>query len=329
MRSRSLRGLSSRSLFVGACFAAATLAAPARAQSAATPAPSVESHEQERTALYREGVALAEAGRWADALKKFQAVVAIRSAPAALVAMGAAQEKLGLLATARRTYSRAHDDARAIGDQALAEKSAGKYAEIQLRVPRIAIHLAGKSARDANVTVDGDRTEPSASGDVEVDPGEHRVVITAPGERPFEQRVQVAEGERKELSLEAAPAPPPEPAKASGPPLGVWVLGGAGIAAAAVGGIVYLNARSTYDEGANCTSAGCADQRNRSNDVRGTVLASSIVGWTGVAAIGGAGVWWLLSLRGQDSQSRGAASTTRVSVAPTHGGYWIQLERAF
>src|SRR5262249_9209921 len=155
------------------------------AQSAATPAPAsaVDDHEQERTALYREGVAFAEAGRWADALKKFQAVVAIRSAPAALVAMGTAQEKLGLLASARRTYSRAHDEARAIGDQALAEKAAGKYAAIQLRVPRIGIHLAGKSASEANVTVDGDRAEPSASGDVEVDPGEHRVAVTAAGER--------------------------------------------------------------------------------------------------------------------------------------------------
>ena len=327
MRSRFFRGVSPRLFFVGACFAAGAMAAPAHAQSA--PAPAVEDHEQQRTALYREGVALAEAGQWAEALKKFQAVVAIRSAPAALVAMATAQEKLGMLASARRTYSRAHDEARAIGDQALAEKAASKYAAIQLRVPRLAIHISGRSPSDAVVTVDGDRVELSTGGEVEVDPGEHRVAVTVVGERPFEQRVQVAEGQRQELSVDVAPTPPVATAKSSGPPLGPLILGGAGIVTAGVAAIVYANARSTYDEGADCKSLSCADKIKSANDVRGTVLASSIVVGTGVAAVGGAALWWVLSAHAHGSDSRGAASATRVSVAPTPGGYWVQLERAF
>jgi tetratricopeptide (TPR) repeat protein len=314
---------------VGVCFAVGPIAGTARAEA---PAPAVDDHEQERTALYRQGVALAEAGQWAEALKKFQAVVAIRSAPAALVAMATAQEKLGALATARRTYSRAHDDARAIGDQALAEKASAKFAALQSRVPRLAIRLSTMSLTAAVVTIDGDRVLPSADGDVEVDPGEHRVVVTTAGQLPYEQRAQVAEAERKELSVDFAPIPPKESAApSSGPPLGALILGGAGIATAAIGAIVYANALSTYNAGKDaqsCRDPSCVDKVNQGNDARATVLASSIVTLTGIAAIGGAGVWWLFSPRAHDS-SQGTTSATHVSVGPTRGGYWVQLEGAF
>jgi hypothetical protein len=331
MRSQFFRGISPRLLLVAASFAVGSIAAPVRAQS--TAAPAVDDHEQERTALYREGVALAEAGRWSEALKKFQAVVAIRSAPAALVAMATAQEKLGTLATARRTYSRAHDEARAIGDQALAEKASAKFAALQSRVPRLAIRLTGKSISAAVVTIDGDRVEPSGDGDIEVDPGEHRVVVTVAGERPYEQRAQVGEAERKEIVVESAPAPQKEAtsSSSSGPPLGALILGGAGIATTAIGAVVYVTARSTYDDGKRAqqnADPASVEKVNRGNDARGTVLAGSIVAWTGIVAIGGAGVWWLLSPHG-DGESHGAASATRVSISPTRGGYWVQLEQAF
>jgi hypothetical protein len=247
--------------------------------------------------------------------------------------MATAQEKLGTTATARRTYSRAHDEARAIGDQALAEKASAKFAALQSRVPRLAIRITGKTINAAVVTIDGDRVEPSADGEIEVDTGEHRVVVTLTGERPYEQRAQVAEGERKELVIDLAPAPQQQTpaASPSGPPLGALILGGAGIASTAIGAIVYAGARSTYDDGRSsqgCVDPTCIEKINQGNDARGTVLAGSIVMWTGIAAIGGAGVWWLLSPR-TDSQSRGAASATRVSVSPTPGGYWVQLEKAF
>src|SRR5215471_21330306 len=105
------------------CVACATFGlglrtAPALAQSTTTGAESShDAREQERSELYHQGVELAEQGRWNEALPKFQSVVAIRSAPAALVALGTAQEKLALVASARRTYARAHDEARTIHDQ--------------------------------------------------------------------------------------------------------------------------------------------------------------------------------------------------------------------
>ena len=89
-------------LTAGGLLSVMLIASPTFAQSPASP-PSTDSREEERTALYREGVALAEAGKWHEALEKFQAVVAIRSAPAALIALATAQENSGKLAHAART----------------------------------------------------------------------------------------------------------------------------------------------------------------------------------------------------------------------------------
>ena len=70
---------------IGSALPMVLLAGPARAENQGAASPGAR--EQERTALYKEGVALAEAGRWAEALTKFEGVVAIRSAPRALIAL--------------------------------------------------------------------------------------------------------------------------------------------------------------------------------------------------------------------------------------------------
>ena len=107
-------------VFLGVGLARGVLA---RSTAAEGPAFPDRAKEQERTSLYREGVSLAEAGRWDEELKRFERVVAIRSAPPALVALATAQEKTDKLASAKRTFLRAEADARAAGDADLAQKA--------------------------------------------------------------------------------------------------------------------------------------------------------------------------------------------------------------
>src|SRR3954470_13906557 len=104
----SLRAMSASALL------ALTLANHATAQTSV--GSSATDREQERTVLYREGVALAEAGRWADALAKFERVVAIRSAPRALMALGTAKEKAGKWIRAKHTYETTLADAKAAAE---------------------------------------------------------------------------------------------------------------------------------------------------------------------------------------------------------------------
>src|SRR5262245_16871793 len=121
-RSRSSMGCRScvRALLLVTVAALGVRGRAARAQETVLPD---EAIERERTGLYKEGVALAEAGRWGEALERFQHVVAIRSAPRALMALAAAEEHVGRLVSAKRTYGKARDDARAEKDDALTTKA--------------------------------------------------------------------------------------------------------------------------------------------------------------------------------------------------------------
>src|SRR5450631_3529256 len=67
--------------------------------------------EARRSALYRDGVSFADAGRWEEAVAKFREVVAIRSAPPALFTLGQAEEHVGRYVSAKRAYAKAQSDA--------------------------------------------------------------------------------------------------------------------------------------------------------------------------------------------------------------------------
>jgi tetratricopeptide (TPR) repeat protein len=295
--------MSRRSL---ALFTAALLlaAAPRAARAQAGPAPgdtlADSATEKERTQLYREGVAAAEAGRWAEALERFQRVVALRTAPRALLALAAAEEHVGRLVGAKRTYGEARDDARAQKDEATATKAEAALAALEPRIPSVAIMLPA-DVTDAEALIDGARIEISTQG-VFVDPGVYRLVVTASGRPPFETRVALAAGQRRDvavifptpgaptaLALPGDAGPQPSRAARTGPPLASWILGGAGVAALGVGLGIRLAARSTYDE------AKAAGQIDRGNDARDNIIAGTIVMGAGAALLGAGGVWWAVA----------------------------------
>lgn len=282
--------------------------------------------ERERSALYAEGVALANAGKWDEAEKRFRRVVAIRSAPPALFTLGQAQEHIGQLATAERTYDAALAAARAAGSTDVAA-AAGKALEaIELRVPRIVVHLAG-SVPGATVTIDGASVALEQS--VKLDPGWHVVAARAPERQPFEERTNLAPGQSAEVTVRldpaaeapppaTAPAPPlrsapapasaPEPVPASAPapespgrpvmppPAGPIILGGAGIATLLAGIVVRVAGQSSYDSASKqCAPAGCPSSQlvDQGNGARTQMLVGTIVAGVGVAVVLGAGAWWL------------------------------------
>src|SRR5262245_16639371 len=117
------RNSSARAVVVVGIWGLALVAPAHRARAQAPAGSSGDAVEGARTEMYREGVTLAEAGRWGEALEKFQRVVAIRSAPRALLALAAAEEHVGRLVSAKRTYGKARDDARDEHDDALAAKA--------------------------------------------------------------------------------------------------------------------------------------------------------------------------------------------------------------
>jgi hypothetical protein len=286
--------------------------------------------EQERAVLYREGIALAEAGRWAEALEKFERVVAIRSAPRALIALATAEEKSGKWLRAKRTYERTLVDAKADGETDLVLQADAALRGLEPRIPRVNLSFAPSLAA-AQATLDGTPLT-SPMGPIEMDPGEHRVLVRASGMSPFERTFQISAGAHETLSIapptddalrssmkfDSSPPVDPRPGGAfRSPPMATWILGGAGIAATAVGWIVRSNGRAQYDEaGASCTGNRCAssDLADRGNAGREQMLAGTVVSAIGVAGIAGAGVWWVVSASPSERATAPGAPSGRAAA---------------
>ena len=293
--------------------------------------------EQERTTLYREGVALAEEGRWSEALVKFELVVAIRAAPPALVALARAQEELGRLALAKRTYQRVLEEARATPTApALLEKASAALSSLEARVPRVIVRIPGDDvaqlAQRSRIAIDGQPVAVDPRG-AEVDPGRHQVVVSAPGKAPFEATFVVDQRQVKEIVAVLLPATTTATDERPGDASTLhaasqsggaedssagraarWVLAGAGAAALIAGGIVFAQGRSEYDRASGqCPGkTDCsAEVGTAGNAARNRILIGEIVGGAGVIAVAAAVGWWALE---RSSRAPAGAASSGVSA---------------
>jgi hypothetical protein len=154
--------------------------------------------------LFEEGRTLLADGKRAEACERFD--LSIRKDPRAVGTMlnlGLCREEVGQIATAVRYYSEARDRAH---DQNLAEHEEAAKRKIALlspRVPRLVITLPADLRGDVRVLVDEIVIARDALGSVEVDPGPHTIVVTAPGKLPYETNVEAAESEHKAIAIPA------------------------------------------------------------------------------------------------------------------------------
>ncbi|XXX78531.1 tetratricopeptide repeat protein [Sorangium sp. So ce134] len=126
---------------------------------------------------FAQGMTLEGAGRWADALGRFEAIA--RQRPTANVAfhIGLCHERLGRLRTAERTYHDARAKAQAAPPAVLAEIDA-RLQDLEGRIPRIVLNLAG-ATEGVTLLLDGEVVQPSRA--IRVDPGPHVAVALRRG----------------------------------------------------------------------------------------------------------------------------------------------------
>ena len=201
--------------------------------------------------LFYEGRQLLAQDKRDEACAKFD--LSFRKDPRAIgtiLNLGLCGEMTGKVATAIRYYAEARDRAR---DQELREyqdAAERKIALLSPRVPHLDIQLA-ESLPDMRVLVDTAVLAPHQLAGLEVDPGKRTIVVTARGRLPYETSVEIAEGERKTISipkLEGARTVYVERPGSTRRTLGkLGVFGGAGLVATGVV-LGILGDRAYWDE---------------------------------------------------------------------------------
>ncbi|WP_437738028.1 hypothetical protein [Sorangium sp. So ce1335] len=262
-----------------------------------------------------EGQEALEQKDFTAALDRFSRADAIIHAPTLLLGVARAQVGLGRLIAAHESYSRILREGAPEGSpEPFFEAIAAAQRELDAlapRIPQVLLTVRGPDAVD--VTIDGEPVPRAALGVRRpVDPGEHTVRATAAGFAAAEVKLTLAEGARETVTLELAPlAPPPG---ASPPPitrapdagpvasgggartaLGIAALGlgGVGLAAGAVGGVLAIGKHGDLSE--RCPGNRCDPSLQGEIDSYHAMGTLSTIGFV-VGAVGvGAGAVLLLT----------------------------------
>jgi hypothetical protein len=297
--------------------------------------------------LGNEGIELAGAGNCAAAVDPLSRSEAMHHAPTTLSVLGECHVALGKLVQGAEELTRVVREN--IEPQAPAlfhvaqERARARLEETRPRIPKLRLVVQGAAAKAAlTILVDGESIPAESVGlDRPVDPGTHRVEVTAGGYKPASGEVTLAEGQSQSLSLELVPLPESE-IVAEGDSRTSMAFGGArrapssrapgyvllgvgavGLAAGAIFGVVTLSKTSSLDK--LCpTRSTCPSNAQSDIDLsKTTAWASTISFGVGGAAVL-AGLYF--TLRGRNSEPSAATARSQPSGAAVRA--WIDLGSA-
>jgi hypothetical protein len=292
-------------------------------------------------ALFEQGRVALAAKDYPRACAKLGASLALERAVGTYISLAVCEEAMGELARARAHWKEGADFADSVHDKLQrGPYCRKKLAEIDPRVPRLAIKLATSAPKDTTVALDGAPIALAALDEpLPVDPGPHTIVSEATGRSSGRVQVEAVEG--KSLSIDVAPGPlleiasgsrpEPGPATSDGwggslPRTGGIVAGAAGVVGLGLGvvfGIEYLSKASEARH--DCPASGCAAGSPARSEAAtaGTYGLVSTVGFVAgaVLATGGA----LLFFVAPKHASHPSAFWQVVPVlGPGTQGVWIE-----
>ncbi len=295
--------------------------------------------------LYQEGRRAAQSKNWDLACRKFRESHEREPAPGTLLNLADCEEKRGQLVDSFTHFDGASKQFR----DERAPWARERAAALDKRIPRLRLHLEPGTPVGTTIERDGKLVDPSSLGlPVPIDPGEHTLVVHAPGHVPVTRIVHLAEGDNQAIELAAATAaseaapteappphahapPPPRETPASRRETTLRVAGfaslGAGAAALGVGivtGILTLDAKNTVET--HCPAAGCDAAGLDAQDDGKTMSAVSTVGFVTAAVAAGAGAGLLYFAR---DAKRSGAGVALLTASPLPGGTAIGLAGRF
>jgi hypothetical protein len=278
--------------------------------------------------LFNQGRKLLTAGKVKAACPKFAESYRLDPALGSLLNLATCHQLEGRLASAWSEFREAEAQAMRAGDAARQKLAAERAAALEARLPRLVVTapaIAGLVVARDGVEL-GDASLGTA---LPVDPGEHEVTARAPGRAPWSRHVDVAVGERASLvvpeleprpeAAAGAPAPSSEPPP-SGRRTAGFVVGGIGLAALAVGGVMIgLTADRKGVLDAHCpTKTTCdADGAQALDAAKGYAWGADIA--IGAGVVGLAAGAYLLLTSGTRAAAPAAHALTLAPAAGPHG----------
>ncbi len=215
--------------------------------------------------------------------------------------------------------------------------------EVQGALPSVAIRASKDGADVASVRVveDGEMVATKLDGtSLEVEPGEHAFLFETDGAPPVALTLVIHEHEKDrvvpvvfasphgESVRELAGAVSGEGTVTSPPvPIGVWVLGGVGVAGLATFGILGGVGKSKESSLRSSCSPGCSS--SAIDTVRSEYIAADVAVGIGAAGLVSAAVWYLLRPTRSESGEPAPGSVPQVGVAPRPGGGVLQWNGSF
>jgi serine/threonine-protein kinase len=179
--------------------------------------------------------------------------------------LGRCYARLGRTASAWTTYRQAAGLARAAGQEDREQVARREITALEIELAKVKVRLSAEArAHSPKVTLDGiefgtelwDVATP-------VDPGEHELIVSAPGSETWSRRFQIAARELHTIdvalrALQGSPAPPAKvETKVDAPQSGNWrfqhtaavIAAGLGVAGLGLGAYWTVTAYADYDEG--------------------------------------------------------------------------------
>ncbi|MCC6552607.1 MAG: hypothetical protein IT372_06220, partial [Polyangiaceae bacterium] len=173
---------------------------------------------QDADALRKEGAKLMGEGKLAEACPKLEESQRLAPSAGTLIDVAACHEKQGKIATAWQEFVDAEGEARKAGNRKIQADARARSAKLELRIPRLTVKIAA-AAEGLEIKIDGVTLDRSSFNQPSpIDPGEHKVVASAPGKKAWEGSVSVKAAERKTISVPALADDPGAAAAAPAPP---------------------------------------------------------------------------------------------------------------
>jgi hypothetical protein len=279
----------------------------------------------------KEGYALKQAGKCAEAVPHFVESERLAPKPKTLLNLADCERQLGDLVASQSHALEGRDQARGLGDPTLLKIAERQLAEVDMLLPRLTVRLAPEAPPDTSVSRDGTVLgRVSLGAALPANPGKHHVVASAPGraDRGFDvvlaegaaQVLEVGPGELVPVALGERVAPEAGPAAStsswSGRKTLAVTLAGVGVAGIAVGsifGIEAISQNNASNAGGHCTGGCDATGTSLRNQAISDATVSTIAFGAGLAAVAAGVVVWLTA------PSTARSSSTGLTIVPALG----------